>query len=365
MFQWLKNTLNRSLFGINILMSVLLVLSYLGAVVPPSKFYFLAILALGYPVLFFINVGFALWWLYRRKRYFYLSTLALVIGYGHMLNFIAFNMIGVHPTDDALKIMSYNVRYFDAPFYRDENKLTQEHQNILDVIKAQGVDIFCGQEFSGKTAAYNKIAQEELAHKMGLKYHYYGGGSSLAIYAKYPIVKKGEISFDNTFNGAIYVDLKLEEGQVLRIYCFHLQSVRLGHDEEEVLNQKNLTTLNQDDTQQKFKRIGGKLKNAFLLREQQVEFISKHILDSPHPVIVCGDMNDTPSSYAYHRLSKGLKDAFRHKGMGVGSTYAGTLPFLRIDYIFASPDVQLQTFQRLSNTSSDHYPIYAQLRLGD
>ena len=72
-------------------------------------------------------------------------------------------------------------------------------------------------------------------------------------------------------------------------------------------------------------------------------------------------MNDTPSSYAYGQLSDNLKDAFIERGLGFGSTYAGSLPLLRIDYIFASPKAHIERFEVLPYQISDHYPIYARL----
>ncbi len=360
MLHWLKKTINKSLFGINILMSFLLLMVYFAAIVPPSSVYFFAILALAYPFFLGINISFAIWWLYRRKRYFYLSLGTIILGYSHLGNFISIHF-PTPPTVDTLHIMSYNVRYFNASFYKKGNpKLAEEQQKILTIIAAQTLDIFCGQEFSGKSQAYNQTAKEVLAQKLKLKYSYQAGGSSLAIYSKYPIIKTGAIQFDNTYNGAIFADIQLQNKKI-RVYNFHLQSIRLGNDEAEVLNQQNITTLAENDTQEKYKRINGKLKNAFLLREEQVQFIAQHISESPYPVVVCGDLNDTPSSYAYHCLVQNLQDAFANKGFGFGSTYAGKLPFLRIDYTFVSPLINLQSFQVLPQTFSDHYPIYTQV----
>jgi endonuclease/exonuclease/phosphatase family metal-dependent hydrolase len=75
---------------------------------------------------------------------------------------------------------------------------------------------------------------------------------------------------------------------------------------------------------------------AFAMRARQAEILREHIAASPHPVIVCGDFNDTPLSYSYRLMSKGLKDSFMEKGWGLGTTYAGALPALRIDYILCS-----------------------------
>lgn len=361
MFRWLKNAFTKLLFGLNILVSVLLLCSYLAIWIPPSKFYWFALLANGYPFLLLANILFALVWLYRRKRYFYLSLSVILLGGTHLFNLVGFNWLGSTPSADALRVMSYNVHYFNTTASSSRKQLEQVQEKILRNIETQAVDIFCGQEFSGKTMLYNQTANLFLEDKMGLKHHFKGGGSSLAIFSKYPILKKGTIDFPNSYNGAIYVDLKYNNSTI-RVYCFHLQSIGLGSDEHELFDEGNLSTLGQNATRKKYQRINNKLKEAFLQREEQANFIAQHIRNSPHPVLVCGDMNDTPSSYAYGQLSQNLTDAFREKGKGLGSTYAGLLPFLRIDYIFTSPSNQVETFEVLPNSASDHYPIYAHIR---
>lgn len=362
MFHWLKNFFVKTLFGFNILASVLLCCVYLAAWTPPSQFHYFAILAIGYPFLLFVNFVFAAWWLYRRQRYFYLSTVVLILGWSHFLNFFGLSWFNTSPTPDTVRVLSYNTHYFNATALKDKEILEIEQLKILRTIQEQPVDIFCGQEFTGKTEAYNEKTNRFLANEMGLKHHFRGGQSSLAIFSKYPIVKTGVIDFKDSYNGAIYADLQFGK-KVIRVYSFHLQSIKLGSDENEIFNQKNLSSLNEDETQAKYKRIGNKLKQAFLLREEQANYIAEHIQKSPYPVLFCGDMNDTPMSYAYAQLSYGLTDAFRAKGSGFGSTYAGIFPFLRIDYIFTSLQCKVQAFQVVKNTSSDHYPIYAHVRI--
>lgn len=356
------DTLYKMLFGFNILASLLLLCVYLAQWIPPSSSYWIAAIAIGYPYIFFANLLFALWWLYRRKRYFYLPLLVLVLGFNHFLNFWGFNWFDSQPSKEAIQVMSYNVRYFNATISSEETVLRQVQRKVLSTIQEQAIDILLGQEFTGKTAAHNQEVAQFLSTEMGLKYFFQGGKSSLAIFSKYPIIKKGTIDFENSYNGAIYADLQYPN-KIIRVYSFHLQSIRLGTDEQEIFNKKNLSSLNEDQTQKKYKRINNKLKDAFLRREEQANFIAQHIQNSPYPVLVCGDMNDTPSSFAYHQLSYGLTDAFRAKGAGFGSTYAGLLPLLRIDYIFTDPSIRIESFQVLPNTTSDHYAIYAHLTI--
>ena len=355
MLAWLKKAAYKLLFGANSIVSLLLLGAYLAVWVPPSQFYWPSVLAIGYPFLFFANLLFVFLWIYKRKRYVYLSLLTLLLGWSHFLHFFAYKgFSATTPVPDALQVLSYNVHYFNV------NEGGEKDQaKILANIEEQAIDIFCGQEFSSKTAANNTEIEQQLQRR--LPYHSKGGGSSLAIFSKYPILKQGTIDFPDSYNGAIYADLKTPTTTV-RVYCFHLQSIGLGSDEKELLAKDNLSTLNQSTTQKTYKRINNKLKHAFLQREKQVKFIANHIATSPHPVLVCGDMNDTPSSYAYGQLSAGLQDAFQEKGVGFGSTYAGVLPLLRIDYIFADSRAVVNRFEVLPYRVSDHYPIYARLQ---
>ena len=40
---------------------------------------------------------------------------------------------------------------------------------------------------------------------------------------------------------------------------------------------------------------------------------TEEIDQSPYPVIVCGDLNDVPNSYAYNHIGRGLRNAFVEK----------------------------------------------------
>ena len=74
---------------------------------------------------------------------------------------------------------------------------------------------------------------------------------------------------------------------------------------------------------------------------------------------MCGDFNDTPSSYTYTTISKNLKDAFVETGTGFGRTYVGKFPSYRIDYILYQGELNAYDFQTLPDELSDHYPITA------
>ncbi len=94
------------------------------------------------------------------------------------------------------------------------------------------------------------------------------------------------------------------------------------------------------------------------------------IKQSPFPVLLCGDMNDVPNSYAYRTLRGNRKDAFLEKGFGIGKTYTsatsrflGKLPTLRIDYIFADPGIETTQFTQVNKKLSDHQALIADFKL--
>ena len=72
------------------------------------------------------------------------------------------------------------------------------------------------------------------------------------------------------------------------------------------------------------------LKKQSQLRSIQTQTILEAIEDSPYPVIVLGDFNDTPQSFTYQQLKEGRKDAFVEKGSVWGATYLKPLPFLKL-----------------------------------
>lgn len=107
-------------------------------------------------------------------------------------------------------------------------------------------------------------------------------------------------------------------------------------------------------------------------RRNQVDaLLSEEWLSHPDcrkPAIFCGDLNDIPVSRIYRRLSARLTDVQR-----VGSffrarpTFPSRLPLLRLDYIFVSPDVSVESVEigRVppARVASDHLPLIADLQV--
>ena len=105
------------------------------------------------------------------------------------------------------------------------------------------------------------------------------------------------------------------------------------------------------------------MKNAFQQRAVQAAIVSKQINETTYPTIITGDFNDVPSSYTYRTIATGWKDAFLEKGFGIGVTYLGLSPTLRIDYILTNPSWDVKAFEQVDENLSDHHMMMADLLL--
>jgi endonuclease/exonuclease/phosphatase (EEP) superfamily protein YafD len=115
-------------------------------------------------------------------------------------------------------------------------------------------------------------------------------------------------------------------------------------------------------TMDEIKSLSVSLKQGFVRRALQAQVVKNYVDRSPYTVIVAGDFNDTPVSYSYRKIRKGLNDAFVRSGYGAGFTYRGNYPPNRIDYILYSNSLVSTRFDIMRVKYSDHYPILASFR---
>ncbi|EJF53113.1 metal-dependent hydrolase [Saprospira grandis DSM 2844] len=345
----------RLLFLLNLPFSLLLLLSYLAPIIPPTSNSYLAILALGFPFLLLANFVWALFWLFRRKRLFYLPAICMLLGFPYFSQTYGLRFSAQRAAPAGFRLMSYNMRYFNTGLYRKEADLLREQNRFLAYLRKENPHILAAQECSGRGVASTQRFKDSLL-QMGLSYQHLGGGSSLGIFSRYPLINLGQIRFEGSHNGAIFADI-IGPKDTFRLYAVHLQSTRLGQDAGEVLKKENLKSLNDKKTQDTYYRIGSKLSNAFELRSIQAQAIVKHASASPHPVFILGDFNDTPLSYSYRLLAKGRKDSFIEQGSGLGASYAGGLPGLRIDYILLPKSCKVYNHRLQAEAISDHRAV--------
>jgi len=103
-------------------------------------------------------------------------------------------------------------------------------------------------------------------------------------------------------------------------------------------------------------------RSAYRFRARDVDRIADALARERLPVLLVGDFNDTPDTWTYRRLSRGLRDAFRVAGDGLGRTYHSRKPFVRIDYVMADPAWEIVAARVPDVRLSDHRPVVVRLR---
>jgi endonuclease/exonuclease/phosphatase family metal-dependent hydrolase len=327
-----------------------------------------AFIGLIYPFVLILNIIFILFWIAFRKWYFVFSLICILLGWNSMKRF--FQVQTKHhdsvAKENTLTLLTYNVRLFN---YYQWDKDTATWQKIIDYIHSENPDIVCFQEFITLPGTHHDL--DHLKKKMApLSYShvYYTDrvikriNFGIATFSRYPIIHKDFIKFKESLNGSMYSDI-IFRGDTIRIYNCHLQSIRLRKDYNDLVDS---LIFNYSEKQlDELKDVTTRMKQAYIQRADQVDQLAKHTSTSPYPFIICGDFNDTPVSYTYNKLSKNLKDAFIEAGSGVGNTYRGNLPYVRIDYVFYSPAFTAHHYHTERNKLSDHYPVITSFTLAE
>ncbi|MDR6566312.1 endonuclease/exonuclease/phosphatase family protein [Chitinophaga sp. CC14] len=354
---------------INFAVVLLFLAACMAPYISPAWFWPISFITLAFPFLLALLVIFLIGWLFFNYRYTLLSLIALLLGWKSISAFVAFKMPAgnkVATTGNTLTVMSYNVSQFGLYRERDSK---YNRQAMFAMIKKQELDIACFQDFytSEKKNDFNN--REDISREMELPYRYFSSDFNRdgmqhwgsIIYSRFPIIAsdKVKMSVGPRSESLIYADI-VKNRDTLRIINMHLESYRFNEKDYSAIRKIK----NQEDTGLKAtKSIIQKMREAYIRRSQQADIVGNFIRQSPYPVIVCGDFNDTPASYTYFTIKGDLQDAFLQKGFGIGRTFTGLAPTLRIDYVFVSNHFKVNSFRKINSDLSDHYPVITNLSL--
>ena len=390
-------------FPATIVLAILLMLSGLVPTISPDTNSWLPLLGLAFPILFLLMVLALIYWLIQLKwrSLFALSCLLLNLGQASLYiqwndlkskdekpNSIgkdADNKDGGGPLDKEmldlnaknLKIITYNTQLFGL--YQNESSVdivNTEYMPAMDsflqVLKKENADVVCLQEVYAKAGGLKALARF-LKAEGGYDYSQtytlserrpYG----MIVLSKYQIKRWQPISLGaQTGNMAMWVDVEIPSeykflrNARIRIYNLHLQSFRFAKKDFEVMQKQ---TQQQQIDIEGSKGIITRLRMGYQRRAQQVKIIKENLLVCDFPKVICGDFNDIPVSYSYRQLSSGMRDAFVEAGSGLETTYKGSMPSFRIDYILFDNPMRALQYQSIKEVPSDHKLVMAELQVG-
>lgn len=361
-----KSNFIRLLILINIGLSFLLLCVQLSSKISPESFWIFEPLSYTYPFFAIINILFLLFWAFRRSRYAFISLAVIIVGYDKLaLMYQPPLFVMESPVSkNQFKVMSYNVRLFDLYNWSGNLKSRAE---IFDMLQKESPQVVCFQEYyhsDEKDFSNNdtigellKLKYRQIEYGLTLKGKYHWG---LATFSNYPIIKKGVLFFTpGSTNFGMFCDV-LYNKDTVRVYNVHLQSNHLKKKDYVFIDNPQI------EDQEKFVEgslsIFKQIKKGATVRSAQVDELSNHIENCPYPVIVCGDFNDPPFSYAYDKISRHLEDTYLEKGKGFGISYNGSFIPYRIDYVLHSNYFECLKYSMVRRKLSDHYPVVVTLK---
>ena len=351
----------------NIVTAFFLLMILAGTKISPEKIIFPAYFALFNPFIIIFNLFFVLFWLIARKWFFLISLSIMLLSANQINNTfpVHFGNLDKSKTASAINLLTYNTK-MSGDLVKDT---PQKRNNVIRYIIDSNADIVCLQEFEVSTKKQYITLPDML--RIFTKYRYnhivfkaktHSNLLGIATFSKYPIVGRQRITFPSKYNISISSDINVN-GTIIRVFNNHLESNRITEsDKEKSFKLKNkFDTENLTDVTMLFSH---KLGAAYKLRACQADTVAGLIAKSPYNVIVCGDFNDVPASYAYTKVKGNLKDAFTETGLGFGWTFKEPFYGFRIDYVlYDSNALKPVRFYIDKVNYSDHYPVLCQFKI--
>ena len=333
---------------LNFLLTAITLIAFAAPYTSPSDSWLVYLSGISFSWLFLGHIIFIIWWLWRRKIYWMISVATLFLGFEHVRNSygLAFNNSNISPD---FRVLTFNMHI-------GSNEYTQmsadKARKIHDFLVETNADIICLQEI----AILNRVAKDRIT-QLGLfeQYPYWHKSEKVAnvILSKYPIAASGELPLGDYGNGCIYADVNVGN-KTMRVYDMHLHSNRVTGETNRIVDEAKRAN---GPTASAVEGVASKVARRAQTRAQQAIAIAQHAAQFQGPNLICGDMNETPVTFTYATLSRGRTDAFVAYGFGLGTTYAGRIPFLRIDYQLASLQIEVLSYRKLHPDFSDHYPV--------
>ena len=259
--------------------------------------------------------------------------------------------------EDTFKIISWNVCHsVDVRYPGSDGSRTVEY------MLHSGADVICLAELNNfSTHEFNNTPQP-LIDSLFAVYPYRKGtvNTDIKIMARYPIEEiqvpkknKGKIDY-------LFFRVKFPNRKNLTVGVAHLYSYELSEQERQVVAEiKSIETAK--ESVKEFKgSIYSKLKEAFRMRSKDAEGL-REIIDSiplQEPLIICGDFNDVPTSWAYNLIrGEDMRDAYAETNIGPAFTYNLHRFYFHIDQMLYRGNLEALRLDVGKIDSSDHYPL--------
>ena len=319
---------------------------------------YFAPIGLAFPFCVAAVVGCIILCLLFKPRLTWIGVLGLIACCGSLRDYAPINLSSPAPKG-AIKVLSYNIMNWN------NWAMTPDSTNYetIQYLTSQKPDIACLQEITFKNEEEIKRIDRIFSHA-GYKLSCdFVGGNRIGIITKWPVIKSQVITHSEG-NGAIAFYLEWpRRGDTLIVITAHLESMHLSQKERDKYHTLVKRPEEADTIHGKLDLIR-KIAQSGTVRARQADTLSTFVdQHRDTPLILMGDFNDTPISYAHHKICSRLTDCYRATANGIGRSFNRDAIYVRIDNIFCSSHFKPFAV-RVDDTVpfSDHYPIIGYLK---
>lgn len=355
----LKTFTLRTIAGANIATVILMLMVGFSGRLNPDDHPMLSNANLLFPVFLVINFAFVVFWILFKLRRTWIPFVGYLVCYVPIREYTPLNIPHATP-DGAIKVLSYNVCGLSWT-----NTANGNPEQILSYVAVQDADIVCLQEAS--LTGSSKVMADSI---LGGQYKYRemeslpNGGNSVVLLSKYPVLRKEQIPYSSQGNLSVAFFLKFPQDTVIVINN-HLETTGIPLEERSQFKSLVKGQLREKEVaEDTSKKLIYRLASATSIRAPQARAVAEYIRQHQGMrMIVCGDFNDGPQSYARHVVADGLTDCYISSGRGPGISYNRYGFFVRIDHILCTGDwtpYNCHVESRIKD--SDHYPIICWLK---
>lgn len=267
---------------------------------------------------------------------------------------------------NTLDVMTYNVM-----LYGFAETDSTGRSPIATYVAERRPDIFMAQEAATGEEFYEAAIYPVLKDVLPYNDKVQIKRNQLRVFSRFPILAKGQIEMPGVDNGAAWFKLLKGPRDTLLVVNCHLQftgiSVKDREAYHEMAENPELTTKMYDEGDRgelrTAYRILRNLGDASAIRSQQVNALAAFIAEHKgEKMILGGDFNDSPVSYARQRIARELTDCFVSAGNGASRSFNKYAMFVRIDHLFCSEHFKPCKAEIDNSISvSDHYPLLVSL----
>lgn len=362
---FLKPAFKIAAFIASCVLYLLTILAAYGGRFDTDFFTFPAMLTLFLPYMAVATLVVTVIWLACRKLLAgALGILAVICSWGPVSSASPVAFSKSMPSDaDSFTLMSWNILSGKDQQHPD----AKSGNRTIEYIINSGADIVCVQELKALNNKRIPNLTPSLLDSLKKAYPYIVGTEELdtKLFSKYPakyIDTWNFVSDNPNYDRRRYTIYNVRiHGRDMIVVNLHLMSYKLTEEERNVVRDMKSVDGIKGSIGEIKGSIYDKMHAGFKKRKSDAITLREILKNFDGPLIVCGDFNDVPESYAY-RIIKGddMKDAYAETGFGPLVTYNRHAFWFHLDQILYRGPLKALSVKKGTIKSSDHYPLTAE-----